>query len=393
MSLGQETVAPENLKIQEPSLLTVKQERTVDPEEVDSAREQSLSPAKSSDLVGIGNSTDMPSIESGAWSDGEAAEKVACFDVGAAVESLQAKKARVENIISTMQHTPTAGPMHANGKETDSLRRKRKQYQPQPQRDVEPETKKKPGNKKEEKRHLQSLLHHLQQQLDVLQERYQDLYDEETHSDSADSADLDDLNEPVDTSQAIRKSEMLNGRNPSSRSKVTEKNIGIPHDKAKQLRSYLKAKLSEALLNAVDSLVDNIIINPPRVKKQPTEPPSLQTNSKSASPASSVAPGPGSVGSLNSVQSIFSGHSPAHTEQTEALSLVVPSRKMPSPVVRNNNNKSPTSAANCHLPSKDAHRLATSVAIPNPSLHHPFARTAFLPALSNGYDHHLEEYR
>lgn len=391
MSLEQETVAQESLKITETSLETVKKEKIKqeDQNDQDGIDEQGTPTAEKNPSESLGRlgSPEMPSIESGAWSDGEAAEKAACVDGTTNTESLQAKKARVENIISTMQHTSPA--LHANGKDTESLRRKRKQYQPQPQREAEPEAKKKPGNgnKKEEKRHLQSLLHHLQQQLDVLQERYQDLYDEESHSDSADSADLDDLNEPVDTTQAIRKSEVLNGKSVSH-SKVLEKNIGITHDKAKQLRSYLKAKLSEALLSAVDSLVDSIIINPPvRVKKQPSESPAHHPNSKSSSPA----PVPGSLNVHNSTPTLGIGtHSPAHSEQTEALSLVVPSRKNTSPVVRSN--KSPSSAS-YHIPSSKPHGgLATSVAIPNPSLHHPFARTSFLPTMSNGYDH-LDDYR
>lgn len=390
MSLDQETLAQESLKTEAIRVDSatakglVETEKGVPSEDQDTAIVRAPSKERK-DL----EASEMPSIESGAWSDSDVGEKTTCMDGGTTFERVKAKKARVENIISTMQITPTP-VMQTNGKETDSQRRKRKQFQPQPQRgDEQPEAKRKNGSKKEEKKHLQNLLQQLQQQLDVLHERYQDLYDEETHSDSGDSADLDDLNEPVDTSHAIRKSELLNGTG-ALHSKVPDKNIAITHDKAKQLSIYLKSRLSEVLLSAVDSVVDSIIRNPPpRVKEQPRETVSVHSHSKTPSPAP-VAPGLGSHGSHSSSQSAYSSHSPVHSEQTEALSLVVPSRKAPSPSVRSSS-KSPPSGSS-HMISSKHHALATSVAIPNPSLHHPFART-FMPPISNGYGDHLEDYR
>ena len=91
-------------------------------------------------------------------------------------DSVQAKRARVENIITNMRLSPSRAPLDlAGGMMLQEVRRqKRKQYQPQ-QMDNNEHTA--PKQRKMEKETLRSQLKHMQQQLLHMQQQYLSLYE------------------------------------------------------------------------------------------------------------------------------------------------------------------------------------------------------------------------
>ena len=111
---------------------------------------------------------------------------------GSMGESLEAKRARIENIIGTMRVSPNR-PENPGSLEK---RHKRKQFVPQ-QHDVaggsesdEPA----PKVRKTEREVLRKQLRQMQQQLALMQERYVQLFDSESPADQADLAELSELN-------------------------------------------------------------------------------------------------------------------------------------------------------------------------------------------------------
>ncbi|XP_038076622.1 prospero homeobox protein 1-like [Patiria miniata] len=325
-------------------------------------------------------------------------------------DSVKAKRARVENIITSMRQSPSC-PQSSQGSHlmSEVPRPKRKQAQPQQQKASEEEISVAKQIRRQERRRLKYLLGHLQQQLDVLQEKYFDLYEEDNSSLSDASDDLDDLNEPIDTVTAIRKCEMAQARKGGQSVHRRGPNGAIPRESHQKLRNSLKQQLTNAMSTTVDTVIDRFteveehrVANnnnnntKPRSSLQKSSAPQLSNSvlEEAARNATLVVPMPGrrSYPSQNQ-HSQVPAHQSESREQTEAMSLVVPKRS------RGKDESLPrTSQPNEMKPEHMMPTmLPTSVAIPNPSLHPSFTSMMMTPpsfvSLPENKDMLLEDLR
>ncbi|XP_041467973.1 prospero homeobox protein 1-like isoform X1 [Lytechinus variegatus] len=361
-----------------------------------------------------GDSTAMPTAETAMWEECNGSTSPM-----QETDSLKAKRARVENIITSMRHSPPAvGGQEPLGLE-DSLRKpKRKQYQPQPQRwDSEDEDSPGKPSRKQEKTKLKGILSHLQTQLDTLQEKYLNMFDTEDDGNLSDNSDdMDDLNEPVDTgSSAIPKYE-VNGvsgnsspvRHGNDRKRRADGSCVLDRTTSYIVRQTLKEELPPLLLNAVDSVMNkltkstsskntsnnNSTHTKTEISSNQGRNPVLARNAASPpAPAQERKPTPPPPTLLH--PSFFMRPFPTPLEQTEAMSLVVPSRKR----VRSNDRPLHASSG-FHpgdLPMKPEPllpvSLPTSVAIPNPSLHPTLAASFMAPTMATDPREHFESLR
>ncbi|XP_071789307.1 prospero homeobox protein 1-like isoform X2 [Asterias amurensis] len=312
-------------------------------------------------------------------------------------DSVKAKRARVENIITSMRQSPSC-PQSSQGANPvpEPPRAKRKQAQPQQQKSSEAESNQTKQLRRQERRRLKYLLGHLQQQLDVLQEKYFDLYEEDNSSLSDASDDLDDLNEPIDTMSAIRKCENTEAQKTGQIVHRKGMNGSIPKESHQKLRNSLKQQLTNALSTTVDSVIDRFadvedrrgINNNNNNKLRTALPknlsPEMSTSvlQQAARNATLIVPVPAKRPTNTSSQ----GHQhnrvqsqqqqQEQLEQTEAISLVIPKR---------NRSKDSESVLRIGQPDdvKQDHviptMLPTSVAIPNPSLYPSFPSMMMTP--------------
>ncbi|XP_071962505.1 prospero homeobox protein 1-like isoform X2 [Antedon mediterranea] len=283
-------------------------------------------------------------------------------------DSAEAKRARVENILSTMRQSPLRQiPEPSNTPPLESRRQKRKQSQPQQQRVLD----ERKQTRREERRKLKDLLYHLQQQLDMLQEKYFDLYEDDNSSLSDSSDDLDDIREsPIQVPNLSKSLQKLTAASQKS-GKFTD-------------------ALKQELTNVVSATVDSVLS---QFKPPPASAPESQKSSKQRKPVATPSPG-------NNNNNHYERPSPpSHqmplkptprvhqdiSEQMEAIPLIVPHRTR----VRDTN---VTAAASVRhrtesefetpLPSS----LPTSVAIPNPSLNHSLSMAMMHSAMPESRD-------
>ena len=308
-------------------------------------------------------------------------------------DSVKAKRARVENIITSMRQSPSC-PQSSQGSilVPEPPRAKRKQAQPQQQKTSEAENSQSKQIRRQERRRLKYLLGHLQQQLDVLQEKYFDLYEEDNSSLSDASDDLDDLNEPIDTVTAIRKCENTQTKKAGQSAHRKGMNGTIPRDSHQILRTSLKQQLTNALSTTVDSVIDRfaeveerrVVLNnnnnKPRAVLTKSTSPEMSNSvlEQAARNATLIVPIPSKR--PNTTQNQQYQRAPLHQhesrEQTEAISLVIPKR-----------NRSKENEAGLRIGQADEMKqdhvlstmLPTSVAIPNPSLHPSFTSMMMTP--------------
>ncbi len=309
-------------------------------------------------------------------------------------DSVKAKRARVENIITSMRQSPSC-PQSSQGTNPvpEATRAKRKQAQPQQQRSSEAESNQTKQLRRQERRRLKYLLGHLQQQLDVLQEKYFDLYEEDNSSLSDASDDLDDLNEPIDTMTAIRKCENTEAQRSGQLVHRKGMNGTIPKESHQKLRNSLKQQLTNALSTTVDSVIDRFaevedrrVVNNNNNNKLRTSLPKNISPEMSSSVLQQAARNATLIVPVPTKRPNTSSHGHQHHrvqsqqqeqhEQTEAISLVIPKR---------NRSKESESVLRIGQPDdvKQDHAiptmLPTSVAIPNPSLYPSFPSMMMTP--------------
>ncbi|XP_022082991.1 prospero homeobox protein 1-like [Acanthaster planci] len=325
-------------------------------------------------------------------------------------DSVKAKRARVENIITSMRQSPSC-PQSSQGSSfaLEVSRPKRKQAQPQQQKMSEEDSSAVKQVRRQERRRLKYLLSHLQQQLDVLQEKYFDLYEEDNSSLSDASDDLDDLNEPIDTMTAIRKCEMTQAKRASQPVHRRGLNGTIPRESHQKLRNSLKQQLTNAMSTTVDSVIDRFTeVEERRVvnnNNNNTKPRSSHPKSTLSETSNSVLQQAARTASLivpmpnkrsNPSQSQHS-QAPVHQsnshEQTEAMSLVVPKRGHGKEEALPRTSQADEMKQDHMMPTM----LPTSVAIPNPSLHPSFTSIMMTPpsftSMSESKDVLLEDLR
>ena len=358
-----------------------------------------------------GHSPAMPTAQTAKWEECNGSTSPMQEPIP---DSLKAKRARVENIITSMRHSPPTVSASDQGAMDDSLRKpKRKQYQPQPQRwDSGDEDSPGKPSRKEEKTKLKGILSHLQTQLDTLQEKYLTMFDEDDGNISDNSDDMDDLNEPIDTSSAIQKYEKyeMNGvsgnnspnRGCSDRKRRAEESHILDSKTSLIVRQTLKEELPPLLLNAVDSVMNKLTKSASKNTSNnnsthaKTEINNQSRNSVLAQHASPPPPAieckpflpPPPLFHPNYLMRPFT----INMEQTEAMPLVVPSRKR----VRSHDRSLPGGALpGAFLPGDLPMKpeplvpisLPTSVAIPNPSLHQTLAASFMSPPMMDPREH------
>ncbi|XP_033101120.1 prospero homeobox protein 1-like isoform X2 [Anneissia japonica] len=268
-------------------------------------------------------------------------------------DSAEAKRARVENILSTMRQSPLRQITEpSNTPPLESRRQKRKQSQPQQQRVLD----ERKQTRREERRKLKDLLYHLQQQLDMLQEKYFDLYEDDNSSLSDSSDDLDDIREsPIQVPNLSKSLQKLTAATQKS-GKFTD---------------ALKQELTNVVSATVDSVLSQFKPHPPSVpdsqkpsKRKPVGMSSPVNNNNNHYNADRPSPPLHQQAPSKPLPRV---HHDTLSEQMEAIPLIVPHRTR----VRDTNVSAAASIRHRNeseyetpLPSS----LPTSVAIPNPSL-------------------------
>ncbi|XP_058255588.1 prospero homeobox protein 1a isoform X2 [Hemibagrus wyckioides] len=325
-------------------------------------------------------------------------------------EHLRAKRARVENIIRGMSHSPNVthriGETEPDGapqplSPRESYREnKRKQKLPQQQQSFQQLISARKEQKHEERRHLKLQLEDMQKQLRQLQEKFYQIYDstdsendedgqfseDSLHSDGMDNHisdsvtnrsenEMSDLDPGhfLDQAQALicEQPAMTEGEKPKrdgSRGKGHRSTS--MHAEGKQLAETLKQELNTAMTQVVDTVVKVFAKTPyPLPQGFPTvqtpsdrfavnrENPNFHTNNQRL-------PCFGDVIIPNPLNSFSNMRVPSSNDQTEALPLVV----------RKNSTDQPGSlptAAN-HHPGLHPSPLSSTMAFSPPSFRHPF---------------------
>ncbi|KAI8478219.1 Prospero homeobox protein 1 [Branchiostoma belcheri] len=272
------------------------------------------------------------------------------------VEMLQAKRARVENIITNMRQSPSRSEM------------------------LEPNR----PRKDQERERLKQQLHEMQQQMERLQKKYFELYEQE--SSAGDDSDVEVIHAAQKEAGKANHHEAEGGESqelgPShfierARALVREQEIAARqahlnraqamlasisnNNQRSNFGEALKDKLTKAVTDVVDSVVREYF------PSQPTSQISALHHTHSS----------GINGGLN-------GQGDIPRQSTEALPLVVSRKKEGRLRVKQGNHRV-SSNANTHSSSL-ANCLPTSVAIPNPSLQQT------LPIVSAAFSlHHHDE--
>lgn len=325
-------------------------------------------------------------------------------------EHLRAKRARVENIIRGMSHSPNVthriGETEPDGapqplSPRESYREnKRKQKLPQQQQSFQQLISTRKEQKHEERRHLKLQLEDMQKQLRQLQEKFYQIYDstdsendedgqfseDSLHSDGMDNHISDSVtnrseNEmsDLDPGHFLDQAQALICEQPTTTEGEKPKRDGSRgkghrsmsmHAEGKQLAETLKQELNTAMTQVVDTVVKVFAKTPyPLPQGFPTvqtpsdrfavnrENPNFHTNNQRL-------PCFGDVIIPNPLNSFSNMRVPSSNDQTEALPLVV----------RKNSTDRPGSlptAAN-HHPGLHPSPLSSTMAFSPPSFRHPF---------------------
>ncbi|XP_078000741.1 prospero homeobox protein 1-like [Glandiceps talaboti] len=323
-------------------------------------------------------------------------------------ESVMAKRARVENIVTSMRQSPSQlGSDGKNNQGNETRRQKRKQNAPQPQRVFVQEDKKE-GGRKEEKRQLKQLLTQLQDHLNTLQHKYFELYDnEETDSEMEEALDSDGGKLKKGSQSNSKSNKDFRHQHTSGKPPKMCNNDDNVQSKAEDaiVNGGEQERFSDVLKNELTSAVTEVVDSV--VKKFVSE---QQYN---ASQASSPSPQDEAcnltIAHENHSQVYMSrmNRSPPHpqyprvsptihqdsmyqSEQTEAIPLVVPHKNRDRPS-RENTPRIESQPHHEFEPAVPA-TLPTSVAIPNPSLQYsllphmavPISDSAGNPEMSMG---------
>ncbi|XP_070577803.1 prospero homeobox protein 1-like isoform X1 [Ptychodera flava] len=309
-------------------------------------------------------------------------------------ESVLAKRARVENIVTSMRQSPSQ--LNSDGKNNqgnETRRQKRKQVAPQPQRVLFQEEKKE--GRKEEKRQLKQLLTQLQDHLNKLQHKYFELYDnEETDSEMDEGLENEVLKFNRNGQNGSSKRSNGDGRTDAQvgQSSAEKKKKGNSEDKVQsnaedaiinsgergRFSDALKNQLTSAVTDVVDSVVRKFVNEQYNASQPSTQDEACNLTVAHENHNQSYT----SKGNRTSPQVPYSKSSPAasqdsiyQSEQMEAISLVVPHKNRDRPS-RESTPRVESQSHHDFEPPVPA-SLPTSVAIPNPSLQY-----SFLPHMS-----------
>ncbi|XP_036405682.1 prospero homeobox protein 1-like [Megalops cyprinoides] len=328
-------------------------------------------------------------------------------------EHLRAKRARVENIIRGMSHSPSvatrAGDHEREGapqppSPRESYREnKRKQKLPQQQQQsFQQLVSARKEQKHEERRQLKLQLEDMQKQLRQLQEKFYQIYDstdsendedgnlseDSLRSDGADRhapdsavdrsdnemSDLDPGNFLDRARALLREQAMMAEGDKPKRDGPRGKGQGLPSMNAegKQLAETLKQELNTAMSQVVDTVV-KVFSKPPRPVPQvfpplPMPPDRFAVNGENPNfhTANQRLQCFGDVIIPNPMDTFGSMQVPSANDQTEALPLVV--RKNSSD---HQSSSVPTHAGH-HHPSLHPSQLSATVGFSPPSFRHPF---------------------
>uniref|UniRef100_I3K7A5 Prospero homeobox 1a n=2 Tax=Oreochromis TaxID=8139 RepID=I3K7A5_ORENI len=334
-------------------------------------------------------------------------------------EHLRAKRARVENIIRGMSHSPSV-VVPAATREVCSSSRENKRKQRLPQQQQQSFTQlvcQRKEQKQEERRQLKLQLEDMQKQLRQLQEKFFQIYDStddsehnDLHNDignmsedsparsdnGGDDRGGDDLRSDnemsdldpghfIDRARALLQEQALlaDGEKPRREGLSRNKGHGGPgssmHAEGKQLAETLKQELNSAMTQVVDTVV-KVFAKPPRPTPQqafptlsiPPErfPTAVNGDNPNFHTANQRLQCFGDVIIPNPLDSFTSmpGIPGATNDQTEALPLVV--RKTPS---EHHHQASAVGAhGGNHHPALHPSSLSASMGFSPPSFRHPF---------------------
>ncbi|XP_066539171.1 prospero homeobox protein 1a [Hoplias malabaricus] len=324
-------------------------------------------------------------------------------------EHLRAKRARVENIIRGMSHSPnvplrTGDNEHEGAPQPPSPREgyrenKRKQKLPQQQQSFQHLVSARKEQKHEERRQLKLQLEDMQKQLRQLQEKFYQIYDstdsenDEDGNLSEDSMRSDGIDNRVPDSAPDRSDNEMSDLDPGhfldraralirEQTMVTEgdkpkqdgargKGSTSVHSEGKQLAETLKQELNTAMSQVVDTVV-KVFARPPRPLPQvfppvQTPPDRFAVNGESPNfhTTNQRLQCFGDVIIPNPLDSFGNMQMPNLNDQTEALPLVVkknstdPAGPLPTP-------------GGHHHPALHPSPLSTTMAFSPPSFRHPF---------------------
>ncbi|XP_029114508.1 prospero homeobox protein 1a [Scleropages formosus] len=328
-------------------------------------------------------------------------------------EHLRAKRARVENIIRGMSHSPSVtmrtgehdreGPPQPPSSPRESYREnKRKQKLPQQQQQsFQQLVSARKEQKHEERRQLKLQLEDMQKQLRQLQEKFYQIYDstdsenDEDGNVSEDSLRSDGMDQRAHDSAADRSDNEMSDLDPShfldrARALIREQAVmtegdkpkrdgprgkgqGPPsmHEEGKQLAETLKQELNTAMSQVVDTVV-KVFSKPPRPVPQvfpPLQMPQDRFPVNGENPNFHTANQRlqcfGDVIIPNPLDSFGNMQVPSTNDQTEALPLVV--RKNSS----DQSSSLPTPGGH-HHPSLHPSPLSATMGFSPPSFRHPF---------------------
>uniref|UniRef100_M4A6A2 Prospero homeobox 1a n=1 Tax=Xiphophorus maculatus TaxID=8083 RepID=M4A6A2_XIPMA len=320
-------------------------------------------------------------------------------------EHLRAKRARVENIIRGMSHSPSVRPNGSDHNQEGNRgvvgmgevyrENKRKQRLPQQQHSFTQLVCSRQEQRQEERRQLKLQLEDMQKQLRQLQEKFYQIYDSETEEEeeniedgnlSEDSIRSDGLEERhrdtgrhnhddlseldpglfLDRARALlREQALIDGEmeEDADSREEEERNAGGGGGGGRQLAETLKQELNCAVSQVVDTVVKGFS-SPKQNAGSPT-PNYHSSNQRLHCFGDVIVPSP--LDSFGGLSSRLSGV-PTPNDQTEALPLVV--RKSGSAVETPNPSLPPPPPP--HHPSLHPSPLTASLGFSPPSFRHPF---------------------
>ncbi|KAG8443750.1 hypothetical protein GDO86_009069 [Hymenochirus boettgeri] len=326
-------------------------------------------------------------------------------------EHLRAKRARVENIIRGMSHSPNVS-LRGNENDREGAPRsispresyrenKRKQKLPQQQQQsFQQLVSARKEQKREERRQLKQQLEDMQKQLRQLQEKFYQIYDstdsennedgnlseDSMHSEIIDARVHDsvgrsdnemfdlDPGQFIDRARALIRERELGSDNRPKRDGPKEKDIlhnSFLHPEGKHLAETLKQELNTAMSQIVDTVVKVFSAKP--IRQLPQVFPPLQipqarfaisgenhnfhtTNQRLQCFGDVIIPNP--------LDTFANVPMPSSTDQTEALPLVV--RK------NSTDQSAPGPPPVSHHPSLHQSPLSAAASFTSPSFRHPF---------------------
>nr|AMB26740.1 prospero [Leptochiton asellus] len=247
---------------------------------------------------------------------------------GKECDSVEAKRARVENIITSMRPSPSGLGGDAGSQLSPDMRRpKRKQYQPQ-QHDSKhtPTTHSSPKYRKvEERDKLKEQLKHLQKTLHQMQRQY-DLFDEEDKMAGQSSSRLNKDSKYIDLlsdTLLIKREDTEPCRNvnfnPSgfdanriikqatklvhAQERSNKDCVSVEKEGLKDLASMLKCEIVDAVGSAIDGVVTRFLQTSPKTQKNDNHTSSSTKNvEKENKPAEDMTPRPSEVPTISAAQ-------------------------------------------------------------------------------------------